>query len=150
MTTQVGIEFSGCSVQNYSTMAPAPEAASSVSRSIEDEISQLHERLAVELHRYALSIARVHQIACDAVQGVFLRYFVERRYGREIGDPRVWLYQAIRNELSERIPTRPAAPDTPRKKSKKKAATAKNPPTATARSRNPVHRSSPAWDILCN
>jgi len=32
------------------------------------------------LHRYALSIARVHQIACDAVQGAFLRYFIERRY----------------------------------------------------------------------
>jgi RNA polymerase sigma-70 factor, ECF subfamily len=36
------------------------------------------------------------------VQEVFLRYLAERTYGREITNPRAWLYQVLRNYLLDR------------------------------------------------
>ena len=41
--------------------------------------------------------------AGDAVQEAFLRYFIERSYGRVIQNPRAWLYQLLRNYLTNRI-----------------------------------------------
>ena len=36
------------------------------------------------------------------MQEVFLRYFMERRYGRHIENPRAWLYYVLRNYLLDR------------------------------------------------
>src|ERR1700674_2388183 len=41
--------------------------------------------------------------ARDAVQEVFLRYFMERSYGRLVAHPRAWLYRVLRNYLLDRI-----------------------------------------------
>src|SRR5689334_11547081 len=48
---------------------------------------------------YARTIARHPEEARDAVQEAFLRYCMERRYGREIENPGAWLFQVARNHL---------------------------------------------------
>ena len=50
--------------------------------------------------RWAHSLASNADAARDAVQEAFLRYFIERRYGRSIQKPRAWLYVVARNYLS--------------------------------------------------
>ena len=37
------------------------------------------------------------------MQEAFLRYFIESSYGRDIKNPRAWLYQVLRNDLTDRI-----------------------------------------------
>jgi RNA polymerase sigma-70 factor, ECF subfamily len=70
---------------------------------MENEIDLLHEQHCPELMRYAYSISNCESVADDAVQEAFLRYFIERSYGREIANPRAWLYQVLRNYLSDRF-----------------------------------------------
>ncbi len=70
---------------------------------IEDEVVELHTHYAASLLHYAGSIADTEETAHDAVQEAFLRYFVERRYGRAILNPRAWLFQVLRNYLSDRM-----------------------------------------------
>ena len=70
---------------------------------MENEINRLHELHCGELMRYAFCISNCEAAAADAVQEAFLRYFIERSYGREIRNPRAWLYQVLRNYLSDRF-----------------------------------------------
>ena len=70
---------------------------------MEKEINRLHELHCTELMRYAYCITNCEAAAADAVQEAFLRYFIERSYGREIKNPRAWLYQVMRNYLSDRF-----------------------------------------------
>ncbi|GEM_PF-1315379 len=74
----------------------APTAAPSL---LEQELLALYREHASGLSRYAASFARNPDHARDAVQEIFLRYFIERRFGREIGNPRAWLYFVLRNYL---------------------------------------------------
>ncbi len=66
---------------------------------LEKEVVAVYQEHAAELLRYASSVAHRDGVARDAVQEVFLRYFIERRHGRTIKHPRAWLYQTIRNYL---------------------------------------------------
>lgn len=74
----------------------------SASSDLEQEVAAIHERHAVELLTYASSIVRDTDSALDAVQEAFLRYFVERSYGRAIQNPRAWLYRVVHNHLMDR------------------------------------------------
>jgi RNA polymerase sigma-70 factor (ECF subfamily) len=65
------------------------------------------------LLRYAVQLAGGHDLAQDAVQEVFLRYFTERRYGRPIENPRAWLYQVLRNYVLDRFKAAPAQREIP-------------------------------------
>jgi RNA polymerase sigma-70 factor (ECF subfamily) len=69
---------------------------------IEQEVVRLYQEHAGLLSRYAASFAQNTDGARDAVQEVFMRYFIERRYGRQIGNPRAWLYHVMRNYLLDR------------------------------------------------
>ncbi|MGA2772072.1 MAG: sigma-70 family RNA polymerase sigma factor [Bryobacteraceae bacterium] len=71
---------------------------------IESEVVSLYQEHAAALLRHAASMARSHE-ASDAVQEAFLRYFVERTYGRVIGHPRAWLHEVLRNYLLDRLKT---------------------------------------------
>jgi RNA polymerase sigma-70 factor (ECF subfamily) len=84
-------------------MANTPASSSISTSQIESEVVRLHEQFATNLFRYAASIAEDDDLAHDAVQETFLRYFVQRQYGREIGNPRAWLYQVMRNYLRDRM-----------------------------------------------
>ncbi len=63
----------------------------------------MYQEHASELTRYAVGLAHSDDLAADAVQETFLRYFVERSYGRVIENPRAWLYQVLRHYLFERM-----------------------------------------------
>jgi RNA polymerase sigma-70 factor (ECF subfamily) len=69
-------------------------------RALDREVVDLYRQHGSELLRWALSLAPDADAARDAVQETFLRYFVERRYGRSIEKPRSWLYVVTRNYLS--------------------------------------------------
>jgi RNA polymerase sigma-70 factor (ECF subfamily) len=70
---------------------------------LEPEVAALHDKFSAELLAYAASIARDRDAARDAVQEAFLRYFVERSYGRLVAHPRAWLYRVLRNYLLDRM-----------------------------------------------
>ena len=66
---------------------------------IESEVVAAYHQHAAGLLRYAVTLTRNPDQARDAVQEVFLRYFVERNYGRRIDHPHSWLYRVLRNYL---------------------------------------------------
>jgi DNA-directed RNA polymerase specialized sigma24 family protein len=57
----------------------------------EAEIVQLYAEHAANLKRHAANIVRCDDLAGDAVQETFMRYFAERSFGRAIAHPRAWL-----------------------------------------------------------
>ena len=63
------------------------------------EVAQAYEEYATGLLRYALATIRNREAAQDAVQEVFLRYFVSRSQGQMIQAPKAWLYRVLRNYL---------------------------------------------------
>ena len=70
---------------------------------LELEIAELYTRHSPGLKRYASAIAAREEIQNDAVQETFLRYMVERRCGRNIENPKAWLFQTLRNFLLDRL-----------------------------------------------
>ena len=83
-----------------SLTASCPQTAL-LQKQLEQELVRLHREYASELSRYAASFSQDACPACEAVRKAFLRYFVERRYGRHIGNPRSRLYQLIRDYFSD-------------------------------------------------
>jgi RNA polymerase sigma-70 factor, ECF subfamily len=74
-----------------------------VQETLEFEIGALHHMHASAMVRFAFTITSDRGVCQDAVQEAFLRYFIERRYGRSITNPRAWLYQVVRNYLFDLI-----------------------------------------------
>lgn len=66
-------------------------------QAVEEEVVCLYEANSAGLFRYAFVLARSREAAQDAVQEVFLRYFIERSAGRAVERPKAWLFQALRN-----------------------------------------------------
>ena len=69
---------------------------------LEREVASVYRNHFRELLAYAVHLVRGPDIAQDAVQEAFLRYFVERRYGRSVDNPRAWLYRVVHNYLLDR------------------------------------------------
>ena len=70
---------------------------------VERELGDLYKAHTSELLRFASTFHPDEQAEHDAVQEAFVRYFVERRYGRQIANPRAWLYQVVRNYMLDRL-----------------------------------------------
>jgi RNA polymerase sigma-70 factor, ECF subfamily len=66
---------------------------------LEREVAALYAEHARALFRYALVLVRTGEPAQDAVQDVFLRYFVTRSAGEPIEAPKAWLFRVLRNHL---------------------------------------------------
>jgi RNA polymerase sigma-70 factor (ECF subfamily) len=81
----------------------SPQPTFSSPAELEVEIARLHQEYCAELLSFAVSIIRNEDAARDAVQEAFLRYFVERNYGRAVEYPRAWLYRVVRNYLLDRM-----------------------------------------------
>jgi len=79
------------------TWSPQPNAECAAG--IESEVVAAYRQHAPGLLRYAVTLTRNPDLARDAVQEVFLRYFVERNYGRQIDHPHSWLCKVLRNYL---------------------------------------------------
>jgi hypothetical protein len=83
-----------------SHVASCPQTAL-LQKQLEQELVRLHREYAFELSRYAASFSPHSDPACEAVRKAFLRYFIERRYGRRIENARSHLYQFIRDYFSD-------------------------------------------------
>lgn len=68
-------------------------------RRLVQEIEELFQDFSEPLFAYALSFGRDSCVAQDAVQESFLRYFLVRRRGEPVHNPRAWLARVLRNYL---------------------------------------------------
>ncbi|HYW41999.1 MAG TPA: sigma-70 family RNA polymerase sigma factor [Bryobacteraceae bacterium] len=84
-------------------LVEVPPQGAGRAQEVEREVVAVYNQHAAELLQYATSLARDGETARDAVQEVFLRFFVERRYGRIIEQPRAWLFQTLRNHLFDHL-----------------------------------------------
>ena len=73
------------------------------SNELEVELTCLYERNAAALLRYALLLATDREAARDAVQEVFLRYFIARSEGQRFENSRAWLFRVLRNHLLDAL-----------------------------------------------
>ena len=71
--------------------------------SVEGEVIDLYQDNASGLFRFAEALVRDREMAQDALQEVFLRYFVARSSGQEIQNGKAWLYRVMRNYLLDRV-----------------------------------------------
>ena len=81
------------------------EAASTTTARLnpESEVIDLYQQNAAGLFRFAEALVRDREMAQDALQEVFLRYFVARSSGQEIQNGKSWLYRVLRNYLLDRV-----------------------------------------------
>jgi RNA polymerase sigma-70 factor (ECF subfamily) len=70
---------------------------------LELAVVQAYEEHATGLFRYAVVLVRHREAAQDAVQEVFLRYFIARSQGQRIMNPKAWLYRVLRNHLLDSL-----------------------------------------------
>lgn len=70
---------------------------------VQREVTGLYQERAAEFYRYALSLAHDEELAKDALQESFMRYFVARSTGERIESPRAWVYRVLRNYLLDRM-----------------------------------------------
>ena len=70
---------------------------------MEFEMAALYTSQAPGLLRYAFSFINDPSGAQDALQEIFLRYFVARTEGRQFDDPKAWLFRVLRNHLLDTL-----------------------------------------------
>lgn len=56
-----------------------------------------------ELFHYAQALSHDEELAKDALQEAFMRYFIALCQGEAIASPRAWIYRVLRNYLLDRI-----------------------------------------------
>jgi len=67
------------------------------------EVSALYEQYGREFLHYAIALGRDEELARDALQESFMRYFVARCSNDEIAAPRAWIYRVMHNYLLDRL-----------------------------------------------
>ena len=77
------------------------------------ELSLVYDEFATGLLRYATSIIRDSDLAGEAVQETFLRYFLYRQQGQVIVNARAWLFKVLRNVTIDVFNKRSAAEHVP-------------------------------------
>jgi RNA polymerase sigma-70 factor (ECF subfamily) len=70
---------------------------------IENTVVGLYHKNAAALFRYGLAICGDQEMAQDAVQEAFLRYYVALRKETANGDAKGWLYSTTRNYILDRL-----------------------------------------------
>jgi RNA polymerase sigma factor (sigma-70 family) len=88
------------------SLSKCPEIAEptgDLSAKIEAEIVDLFHQHAASLGRYAESLTRDRELAQDAIQEIFLRYFKMRSDGDDVENARAWLFRVLRNYLLDHI-----------------------------------------------
>ncbi len=66
-------------------------------------MSALYQLHAPGLLRYAFNMINDTGSAQDALQEIFLRYFMARSEGQQFADPKAWLYRVLRNHLLDTL-----------------------------------------------
>jgi RNA polymerase sigma-70 factor, ECF subfamily len=72
---------------------------------VDDEIIELYDLYYSSLLRYGMTLVRDEDGARDAVQDVFLRCSLMLSTGREIANPKAWLFRVLRNHLLDLMKT---------------------------------------------
>jgi RNA polymerase sigma-70 factor, ECF subfamily len=80
-----------------SEKCPCADEASA--KQIENDVMELLQQHAASLSRYAAGVARDKTMIPDAIQEVFLRYFIARAGGQQMENPRAWLFRVLTNYL---------------------------------------------------
>jgi RNA polymerase sigma factor (sigma-70 family) len=70
---------------------------------IEQEIADLYEKEAGGILRYAGALAHNQEMAHDAVQEAFLRFFLCRSAGQDIRSPKGWLFRVAHNYVLDQM-----------------------------------------------
>lgn len=78
-------------------------ASLSAAERAEQEVTALYRERGSEFLGYAIRLGRNEDLAKDALQEAFLRYFVSLCGGQEIGSPRAWIYRVMHNYLLDRM-----------------------------------------------
>ena len=73
-----------------------------ITAGIEQEVADLYEGEAGGMLRYAAAIAGNRDMARDAVQEAFFRFFLCRSAGQQIRSPKSWLFRVARNYVLDR------------------------------------------------
>jgi RNA polymerase sigma-70 factor (ECF subfamily) len=79
-----------------------PQVAPRLGVNLEGEVASLHAEYSGALLQYARAMSRSEELAWEGIQEAFLRYFIERSYGREINHPKAWMFEVLRNYLRGR------------------------------------------------
>lgn len=83
---------------------PVDDASCDLGKSaIKDEVVRLYDRYAPALLRRALAICGDLEMAQDAVQEAFLRYYIALQKESSPKDARGWLYSTTRNYVLDRM-----------------------------------------------
>jgi RNA polymerase sigma-70 factor (ECF subfamily) len=77
------------------------------------ELSLIYEELSPGLIRYASSISHNVDLAAEAVQETFLRYFLHRQQGETIANARAWLFKVLRNLMIDAVRKRSGSTHVP-------------------------------------
>ncbi len=80
-----------------------PCLSEALTAEIEREIADLYRCEALGLLRYATALAGNPEMARDAVQEAFFRFFRYRSAGRVIGSPKGWLIRVVRNYVLDQM-----------------------------------------------
>lgn len=91
------------SIEAVGALSPSVCARLQPEDDLELEVAQAYLENATAMFRYAVVTMRNREVAQDAVQEVFLRYFVARTQGQRIQTPRAWLYRVLRNYLLDSL-----------------------------------------------
>src|SRR5579859_2415734 len=70
---------------------------------IENEVVRLYDKNAAALLRHGLAICGNLEMAQDAVQEAFLRYYIARRKEMATQDTKRWLFSTARNYILDRL-----------------------------------------------
>jgi RNA polymerase sigma-70 factor (ECF subfamily) len=77
----------------------SPAANSTPDEPLQHELALLYKQHAAGLFRYAIWRTRDSGYAQDAVQEVFLRYFIARSEGQRVANITAWLFRVLRNHV---------------------------------------------------
>jgi len=91
------------SVDTQSAPAGTAMARLRAADNLDAEVVEAYQQHSAGLFRYAVVIVHNRESAQDAVQEIFLRYFVVRSQGQTIQNCKAWLFRVLRNHLLDSL-----------------------------------------------
>jgi RNA polymerase sigma-70 factor (ECF subfamily) len=79
--------------------AASPGDGMSSGGEVEAEVVQLYRDCCAFLYRYGSTLTSDRGLVQDAIQECFLRYFLVRKGGQCIENPKAWLFRVLRNQV---------------------------------------------------
>lgn len=79
--------------------AASPGEGTSPGGEVETEVVQLYGDCCACLYRYGLTLTPDRELVQDAIQECFLRYFLVRKAGQCIENPKAWMFRVLRNQV---------------------------------------------------